>query len=112
MEIKTKKPTPVRNKHNMVDAYYETVKEMTPAEIEIRMAKATSQENKIMQLFKKLKIPLTVSDIWQKLDPDHKSPKTSWGRATTNLKTLGVLQILPIRKIGYYGHNEHFYKLK
>ena len=81
-------------------------------ELKEKNHKAGKQADKILKYFKRIKQPMTPSDIHLNLF-DESTPLTSVRRAITTLTNRDeVLVKTENQKIGIYGSKEYYWKLK
>tara|TARA_R100001443_G_scaffold68514_2_gene77218 strand:- start:8362 stop:8637 length:276 start_codon:yes stop_codon:yes gene_type:complete len=90
-------------------SYYNTTNLEKEALKKCRKA-VISQEKKILDIFQRLQIPLSPTDLYTHFF--NKTPITSIRRALSNLTKDGKLEKTLLMKIGGYGKAEHCWKLK
>ena len=88
--------------------FYNTIRE-TPEELAVSIAKAKSQEAKIMKCFEKYQKPLSPSMVLSLAELN--CPITSIRRAMTNLSDDGKLEKTNDFVMGNYGKREHLWCL-
>lgn len=71
-------------------------------------SKAQSQEDKVLELFKRQDRPMSPWEVWEYF-PNW--PPTSARRAITNLTHSGLLEKTNIKRTGLYGRPEYFWRL-
>ncbi len=101
------------NKKDAKRLVYFNTTGLQPEELKSEEKKAQSQEQIILELFKKYP-EMSASDVFRRYpNPDLFGPPIhSIRRAITNLKNAGHLEITGNLKIGIYGKKEHIYKYK
>ena len=88
--------------------FYNTIKEQ-PSKLAESIAKAKTQEEKIIKCFKQYERPLSPSMVLSILNIN--SPITSIRRAMTNLSNEGKLEKTKDYVMGNYGKKEHLWRL-
>lgn len=91
--------------------YFNTT-ELSGEELKEKKIKAGTQSDKILKYFRKIKLPMTPSDVHMNLF-DESTPITSIRRSISTLTNKhGLLSKTNDQKIGPYGSNEYFWELK
>lgn len=75
-----------------------------------RVTKCESQEEKVLEIFRKEKKHLTASQVWE-IYGGMITPLTSIRRAMTRLKNSGILVKTRLKRNGFYNQPECFFKL-
>ena len=91
------------------DSYHNTNDEASPV-LERSEAKAQTQEDVILQLFKRGG-EYTPDGVWQKLYAGTMVPITSVRRAITNLTNLGQLEKTDKQRVGMYGKQVYVWRV-
>lgn len=89
--------------------YYNTTN-LKGDELKTSQKKTVSQEQKILDIFKKHQVPLSPTDVYRNFAPPY-APLTSIRRALSNLTKDGKLEKTSKMTMGNYGKLEHCWKL-
>lgn len=94
----------------MSDSYYNTTHQTGKKLAEFERA-AETQEAAVLAFFKKHPRKLfTAEDIGRRVLP--RSPRTSWGRALTNLKDMGLIEKTDRQVDGEWGRPIYQWRLR
>lgn len=88
--------------------YYNTTHE-TGNDLKEFISKASTQDQRVLDIFKRHKEEYSASQLWHMLTRD--CPLTSIRRSLSNLKNKGAIVKTNNKIIGIYGRNEYKYKL-
>lgn len=88
--------------------YHNTVNAKEPI-LSKREAQAKTQADRILEHFKKVKVPMAPSEVWA--DIFYGVPLTSIRRAMSNLTRDGKLEKTERQVKGLYGHPEYLWQL-
>jgi Fe2+ or Zn2+ uptake regulation protein len=91
------------------DKFFNTTNE-NKEHVKKRVAMCESQEERVLEIFRKKKKHLTASQVWE-IFGGMVTPLTSIRRAMTRLKNAGVIKKTRLKRGGLYNKPEYFYKL-
>lgn len=92
------------------DKFFNTTNE-DAEKVKKRVADCESQEERVLEIFRKEKRHLTASQVWE-IYGGMITPITSIRRAMTRLKTAGIIVKTRLKRTGLYNQPECFYKLR
>lgn len=91
------------------DKFFNTTDE-DKEHVKKRVSTCESQEERVLEIFRKQKIHLSASQVWE-LYGGMITPITSIRRAITRLKVAGVIKKTRLKRDGLYNKPEYYYKL-
>lgn len=96
--------------NNIADSYYNTTR-ISGKKLVTYEIKATNQEDRVLEFFRaRPDDQFTAEDIGTLVLPG--TPRTSWGRALTNLTKRNVLEKTDRQTEGAYGRPIYYWRLR
>lgn len=91
------------------DKFFNTTEENSEY-VKKRVKQCETQEERVLEIFRKEKRHLTASQVWE-IYGGMVTPLTSIRRAMTRLKNAGILVKTRLKRQGFYNQPECFFKL-
>lgn len=91
------------------DKFFNTTNE-DKEHVKKRVKVCESQEERVLDIFRKKKKHLTASQVWE-IYGGMITPLTSIRRAMTRLKIAGIIKKTRLKRDGLYNKPEYYYKL-